>query len=377
MPTANVVTYGHVSANAIHALAIKLRHAGTRSQRPHNVKKRFGVGWRRFNEGLTVLKLRGVPGAGAARAVAHLRHEPHHRSGGRRAVRRRWARRCSSSGPAWWPSSPWSNLSPQPVRPSKVAARLGIVADKDTVRALVQDARAGGHVAHHQDAISRGGCCRAPPSRLCGTPFFGTLPNVPENGVTENGVTENRVHITEESSSKQTESRDTIIHPTYPLASRGEGTRALQRGRDELAAARVEVQAARAGADHPGDWRASFAKARLEVSPPGQPSEQVTSPENWCHRLRLYGGAPAQVTTPEAYRQAPRSPTSCGGDRPGLEPLPPSMRPCMRWRAPSAPSTAGRKEIRSLGFIAVNLASRDTGQESGVGLQPATAPDAA
>ena len=49
-----------------------------------------------------------------------------------------------------------------------------------------------------------------------------------------------------------------------------------------------------------GNWRKSF---------PGVLSfkgnvDEVMSLEDWRHQLRLYGGAPAQTTTPEAHRQA-------------------------------------------------------------------------
>jgi hypothetical protein len=131
-----VVRHGHASATAVKLLAIKNWHA-YESGKAHtlndkHVKNHYGIGWRRFQEGISLLKRTGVLVREQLnhRAYATERLTP----GGRHYVE--LDANLLKCKPVLFTFIVVVNMCPNPIRPAAAARRFGITSDT-TIRELV------------------------------------------------------------------------------------------------------------------------------------------------------------------------------------------------------------------------------------------------
>jgi hypothetical protein len=216
-----------------------------------------------------------------------------------------------------------------------------------------------------------------------------------KNGITKTGRTKNGLHIKKGALTKKEEPKEEerkACHDTAPLAGasgRGaalnavEGASAAEPGIPTGdAGARGERQEARQGGAG-GDvgrptydggtrgqvgpipperivlasWRqADYFRWDTELYADGKAPEAM-SMEDWRRQLDFYGGAPAQVTTPQAHRQACEIAAELSARTQELNPVSPYA---AMLALASAICTAHRrgKLIYSLAFVAENLARK-------------------
>jgi hypothetical protein len=335
-----VTTYGHASANAIHALAIKLAAPPGHVLNKQHLRKHYGIGWRRFAEGIRVAKERGVLERGQA---------------GRRTFATERILGATDTAPfvaldkallgersrlvAFVAAV---NLSPDPERPDDVAGRFGITAPA-TIRALVQDARDGGHIAHHQDTSGKILVARR------GYTFGDTASDM---GV-KNGVTKNGPHSKQRDSSKLKEGQKESYGTSVPF---GAGTAKDDFGKPMIREPDPERIILSTWRSAPYFRQQGFAFDGV--------AEPVMTLEEWRGIVAYYGGAPAQVATPAAHRQA----LEIAHELSALSrvALIDEIRPWVAMVGLAAAICAAHargKPIRSLGFIADSLARRVVHQE--------------
>lgn len=285
-----VLDHGRASIHAAHLLAVKIARfdfdRGALNQ--HDVKMRYGVGWRAFREGLALLK----------RTKVLDRRQLNHRTYAVERLADRHHRYvecpeellCERSTLVAFVLA--ANLSPVPRRPAEIAERIGITSPS-TIRTLVRDAIAGGYVAHLAGSTA---IWLARVGQSFPVMTFVRERNGAKNGAAKKGTAKNGA--TQRDSKKGTET----ARKTKKAESVESCHRSRPNGREPVDSIPEKNFSAQCIVLQ--DWRcARFFADEWEHQFSGEINEQGW-PIRWREMLAKRGDAPAHLQTPQACRQA-------------------------------------------------------------------------
>ena len=192
-----VVQHGHASATAVKLLAIKSWHeyqtGTTHTLNKDHVKIHYGIGWRRFREGIWVLTRAGV---------LLERVQKNHRTFATEVLAPASKHYVEVDAelleckPVLLAFIVVVNLSPRPMLPAKAASRFGITS-ATTIRDLRDKATELGAVAYNPTTgeVARKGHRFTPVPEAANKVKNGTAKNgVAKNGVTKNGDTQKKLY---------------------------------------------------------------------------------------------------------------------------------------------------------------------------------------